>query len=175
MNLTARKRLEAQAEHGDGQACLDLYEAYRQLPDCQAAREWLDRALDFNYPSAQYLEGVQNLSAGQVGEGIEFLKLAAENGNADAMNVLGQFYLGNITSLETADLNQELGIHYLVNAGLAGSVEAQIMLAKCFYKGKWVHKDDYLSRWWLEKAAEQGSHEAARLLDEVMLVRHILN
>lgn len=175
MSLTLRKRLDAQAELGDSQACLYLYEEYKNESGKQAASDWLEEALDSNSSSAQYIAGVQGLTSGNVEEGISFLTLSASNDNAQAMNVLGQFYLGNVSGLETADFDPEKGMEYLIQAGRKGSVEAQIILGKCFYLGKWVHKDNLISTLWLEKAVAQGSKDAEKLLNEVLLVNNGLN
>lgn len=175
MSLTLRKRLDAQAKLDDGHACLLLFEEYQNESGLQAAGDWLDEALDSNSSSAQYVAGVLDLGSGQVSEGISFLKLAAANENVQAMNVLGQLYLGNINGLETATFDLDQGIDYLIQAGLKGSVEAQVILGKCFYLGKWVSRDRFLSALWLEKAAAQGSLEAQQLLDEVLLVHNGLN
>ncbi len=175
MSLTLRKRLDAQAELGDSQACLYLYEEYKNENGKQAASDWLEEALDSNSSSAQYIAGVQGLTSGNIEEGVSFLTLSAANNNAQAMNVLGQLYLGNVSGFETADFDPEKGMDYLTQAGRNGSTEAQIILGKCFYLGKWVHKDKLVSTLWLERAAKQGSKEAEKLLDEVLLVNNGLN
>lgn len=175
MTAAGRKSLEAQAEHGDGKACLALYEAYSKLTDDTTARAWLDRALDYNYPSAQFVEGVSKLREGALEEGLEYLELASFNGNPEARNVLGQYYLGNIVQMQPKEIDVQLGMQYLTAAGLAGCVSAQILLAKNFYHGTWTLRDNYLCRYWLEKAVTQGSLEASLMLDELNLVRNILN
>lgn len=175
MSLTLRKRLDAQAALGDAQSCLNLFEEYKNENGGQAATDWLEEALDSNCSSAQYIAGVLDLGSGQFNEGISYLKLSASNQNVQAMNVLGQLYLGNINGLEDVSFDVEQGIDYLIQAGLNGSVEAQIFLGKCYYQGRWVGENRLLSVLWLEKAVSQGSEQAQQVLDEVNLVKNLIN
>ena len=168
MSLTLRKQLDVQAELGDAQACLSLFEEYQNESGQQAAIDWLDEALDSNCASAQYIAGVMDLNAGKVEEGIDYLELACANDNAQAMMVLGQFYLGNILGLESYQINLKRGLNYLMQAAYKGSAQAALILGKCYYLGQWVHQDSFLSGLWLEKAESLGSGEARILLDEVV-------
>ncbi len=168
MSLTLRKRLDVQAELGDAQACLNLFEEYQNESGQQAAIDWLDEALDSNCASAQYIAGVMDLNAGKVEEGIDYLELACANDNAQAMMVLGQFYLGNILGFETVDIDLQKGIDYLTQAAYKGSAQAALILGKCYYTGQWVHQDSFLASLWLEKAENLGSGTARILLDEVV-------
>lgn len=175
MTLAGRKSLEAMAERGDGQACLDLYEVCTRATDNLSARRWLEKALDVNYPSAQYVEGITLLKEGRKEEGVAYLKQACANGNYKAGYVLGQFHLGNIRNVEPTRIDALLGMQYLREAAIAGEAHAQVLLAKIFYTGKWCEKNPWLARWWMEKAAEQNDPVGVRLLDEMLLVRNALN
>ena len=64
---------------------------------------------------------------------------------------------------------------YLIQAGCNGCTDAQLILGKCFYLGKWVHKDNLMSTLWLEKAVKQGCQDAQTLLDEVLMTSVVLN
>ncbi len=175
MSLTLRNKLDAQAKLGDGQTCMDLYEAYQNESGKQAAADWLEEALDSNSSSAQYIAGILDLNESRIDEGISFLTLSATNDNAQAMNVLGQLYLGNVVGLESVGFDLEKGMDYLIQAGCHGCADAQLILGKCFYLGQWVHKDNLMSALWLEKAVEQGSQDAQKLLDEVLMISTALN
>ncbi|MBF0578943.1 sel1 repeat family protein [Erysipelotrichaceae bacterium RD49] len=175
MSLTLRNKLDAQAKLGDGQRCMDLYEAYQNESGKQAAIDWLEEALDSNSSSAQYIAGILDLNEGRIEEGLSFLTLSATNDNAQAMNVLGQLYLSNVVGLECIEFDLEKGMDYLIQAGRHGCVEAQLILGKCFYLGQWVHKDNLMSSLWLEKAADQGSRDAQKLLDEILMTSVVLN
>lgn len=168
MSLTLRKQLDVQAELGDAQACLNLFEEYQNESGHQAAIDWLDEALDFNCASAQYIAGVMDLNAGKMEEGIDYLELACANDNAQAMMVLGQFYLGNVLGFESIEVNLEKGLDYLMQAAHKGSAQAALILGKCYFIGQWVHQDVFLATLWLEKAEALGNGEARILLDEVV-------
>lgn len=174
----ALKLLEEQAMAGDGKACLDLYEEYRHglhvLPDQQTANTWLEKALDFNNADAQLIMGMKSLKNGNTQEGIGYIELSAENNNPDAMNLLGQMYLGNVDGVDVAE-DRDKGLALVIRAGLQGSLQAQILLGKCYYTGKWVDKCQALACYWLEKAADSGDPKAQELLDEVLLVKNVIN
>lgn len=168
MSLTLRKELEAQAELGNAQACLNLFEEYQNESGQQAATDWLDEALDSNYASAQYIAGIMELNRGEIEEGIHYLEMASANEDPQAMLVLGQFFLGNILNLEKVHLDVEKGITYLTTAAQKGLAQAALLLGKCYYTGTWVASNRLLGVLWLEKAQDLGSQEASRILDEVV-------
>lgn len=178
MSSTQVKQLEERASNGDSQACLDLYEEYQHglhvSQDTTLASAWLEKALDFNNKDAQLIMGMNALQAGNLEEGLGYLNLSKNNGNPEAYSVLGQLYLGNVDGIHM-DTDLDKGMELLVEAGLKGSTQAQILLGKCFYNGKWVTKDEGLARYWLQKASDSGDRTAQKLLDEVLLVRNVLN
>lgn len=179
MTSAAIDQLIVQAQNGDSQACVDLYEEYKNGvhvdQDQFEAQSWLEKALDLNNASAQLIKGMSALHDGDIEDAMDYLELSCSNDNADAMNVLGQLYLGNVENVTISGLDEEKGIDLLIDAGLKGSVNAQIILGKCFFTGQWVTRDLFLSRLWLEKAADQGSREAQSLLDEAMRVPNLIN
>lgn len=168
-----------QAQNGDGQACLALYEEYKNgvhvSQNQYEAQNWLEKALDLNNPSAQLIKGLNSLQDGNIEDALGYLQLACDNDNPDAMNVLGQLYLGNVENVKFGKPDLEKGMELLIAAGLKGSVNAQIILGKCFFTGKWVSRDLLLSKVWLEKAAAQGSREAQSLLDEAIRIPNLIN
>lgn len=179
MTPAAIDQLIAQAQNGDGQACLDLYEEYKNgvhvVQNHDLAMSWLEKALDCNYPAAQLIMGLSALQSGDITQAVEYLKLACANNNADAMNVLGQLYLGNVENVCCMQIDVDKGMELLTKAGLYGSVNAQIILGKCYYTGKWVHKDLMIALMWLQKAIDLGSSEAQLLMDEAIRVPDLIN
>ncbi len=175
MNAAWMKQLDDKARQGDGQACLTLYEQFKNESGTQAARDWLDEALDSNSSSAQYAEGVLKLVSGDIDNGIAFLDLSAKNDNVQAMNVLGQLYLGNVNGVEAVTFDLDKGIAYLEQAALRGNVDAQILLGKCYFLGQWVRKNKLISTYYLKQAVEQGSRTAADLLEKVLYVNNGMN
>lgn len=168
MSLTLRKQLDVQAELGNAQACLNLFEEYQNENGQQAATDWLDEALDSNCASAQYIAGIMELNRGEIDEGITYLEMASANEDPQAMMVLGQFFLGNILDLENINIDIEKGINYLSKAAKKGLAQAALILGKCYYTGTWVTLDRFVGVLWLEKAETLGSQEASRILNEVV-------
>lgn len=167
--------LKKQALTGDGKACLALYQAYNNEPDEKNARAWLDLAIERDEPQALFYEGVHALLDGHIEDGIHYMSIAAAHDSADAMYVLGQYYLDNIRGIQTPDneKNIDLGVEYLRDAGMHGSLDAQLILAKLYYTGKWVRRNLYSARWWIEKACRQSSRRAERLLEEIERVPYL--
>ena len=179
MTNTGIENLIVRANNGDGQACYDLYREYKNgihvEENSMTAMDWLEKALDCDHPMAQLIMGLSLLNAGQQHDAVQYLKLSSGNGNADAMNVLGQLYLGNVENAAADCLDEEKGIELLFQAAMGGCVNAQVMLGKCYYTGKWVYQDKLMAKHWLEKAMNAGSEEAARLYEETLRVSTLMN
>lgn len=166
---TTIDQLILQANKGDGQACFDLYQEFKNgihvKEDQETAQEWLDKAIDFNHPAARLILDMDLLSTGHIDEAVDSLEEECSKDNPEALNVLGQLYLGNIDKVSEDIIDLSKGIELLTKAAWLGSLSAQILLGKCYYIGKWVSKDIFLARYWLQKASEQ-SEEAMQLYDE---------
>mgnify|MGYP004445967997 FL=1 len=179
MKNTGIENLIVRANNGDGQACYDLYKEYKNgihvAENELTAMDWLEKALDCNHPMAQLIMGLSLLNAGQQKDAIQYLQLASSNGNPDAMNVLGQLYLGNVENMTDEYTDEDKGLQLLYQAAFCGSPNAQVMLGKCYYIGKWVHQDKLMAKYWLEKAMNAGSEEAAHLYEEALRVNTLLN
>lgn len=173
------EQLQNEAMNGDGQACYELYEEYKKgihVDENEAAAlDWLERAIDCNHPMAQLVMGLSMLNRGNISDAIEYLNLACLNHSADAMFILSQLYLGNVEKITIEEPDPEKGIELLMQSASLGDVRAQILLGKCFYVGKWVTKNAFLSSYYLELARNQGSDEADQLLDEVHRIVTDLN
>jgi TPR repeat protein len=89
--------------------------------------------------------------------GLEDLKAAAEQGNADAQVSLGLMYASG-TSVRQDDAE---ALKWFRKAAEQGHANAQYSLGLSYYEGKGVSGDDLEARKWFQKAAEQG-HVAAQ-------------
>jgi len=85
-------------------------------------------------------------------------KLAAENGNADAMYSLAVLYYDG-TGVEQ---NYAEAVKYFRMAADKGDVNAMCDLGNCYYSGNGVEKDLTEYKKWIQKAAENGSVNAMR-------------
>lgn len=173
------EQLENQASRGDGQACYELYQEYKNgihvAENESEAQNWLNKAIDLNHPEALLVHGLNLLSQGETEDALEYLEAAGKKNSAAAKNILGQFYLGNIDRMPEEYVNVDLGLKLLYEAAVDGCVESEIMLGKCFYIGKWVQRNPLMASWFLEMAIRNGSEEAEVLLDEVNRVITELN
>lgn len=179
MELRTLEQLRTMAVNGDGQACFELYQEYKNgihVDENQnLAQDWLEKAVDCNNASAQLVMGLSLLSKGELKDAEAYLELAVNNGSIEAMHIAGQLYLGNIEGVSAEDTDIRKGLALLREAARKGSVHAQIMLGKCYYTGKWLHKNNLLATWYLEMAKNQGSDEAGELLDEACRIATDLN
>lgn len=166
------------AGNGDGQACYDLYEEYTRgenvTADAGMARDYLEKAVDYNNSNAQLQMGLDLLNSGKTREALDYIQLSCLNHNPEALHLLGQLYLGNVENIENRQPDVEKGILLLEEAALEGCVSAQVTLGKAFFLGKWVGRNKFAAILWLEKASAQGSEEAALLLEEACRAEGVL-
>lgn len=87
---------------------------------------------------------------------VEHFKKAAEYGNADAQNQLGDCYLNG----EGVPEDSEEALKWYHMAAEQGNAVAQFNLAKIYYWGLIVPQDYQECLKWLRNAAEQGNAEA---------------
>ena len=164
METRTLEQLKNQASRGDGQACYELYQEYKNgihvAENEKTAPSWLNKAL---------------LGRGKTEDALEYLENAGANHSLAAKNILGQFYLGNIDRMPMEYINVDLGLHLLHEAAMEGNIDSQIMLGKCFYTGKWVSRNEMMAVYFLEMARKAGSKEAETLLDEVNRIVTDLN
>jgi hypothetical protein len=172
-------QLKERANKGDGEACFELYQEFKNGANVKAdedeALDWLEKAIDHDHPIAQLIMGLSYLNAGKVKDAIDYLDLSCKNNNLDAMNILGQLYMGNVSGVEDVPLDKNSGIELLSKAAAGGNVYAQLTLGKCYMNADGVHKDKFMASLWLEKAAAQNNIEAAMLLDECNTLCTLMN
>ena len=166
------------ANGGDSDACFQLYQEYKTGAhvgmDETAALRWLEKAIDLDHPTAQLIMCLSYLNAGRPKDAIAYLNLASDNGNADAQNILGQLYFGNVCDVDAVPRDTDKALALLNESARNGNPFAQLTLGKCYMIGDGVRRDPFLSRLWLEKAAEHND-EARMLLDEALVCRTPLN
>ena len=80
-------------------------------------------------------------------------RMAANQGDIDAMFSLGNIYYGIRNDFNTA-------FHYYSDAADAGDAEAQLSLAYMYLRGEGVEQDYEKAFKWTEKSAEQGLAQA---------------
>lgn len=80
-------------------------------------------------------------------------RMAANQGDKDAMVSLGNIYYGIRNDFNTA-------FHYYSDAAYAGDAEAQLSLGYMYLRGEGVEQDDERAFIWTKKSAEQGLAQA---------------
>jgi len=94
---------------------------------------------------------------GRIDQVIKYLKLSAEQGNAEAQHALAACYLNR--EVEVADNFAEAFKWYRLSA-LSGRVEAQCSLGACYALGQGTPVNPVEACHWFRKAAEQGNATA---------------
>ncbi|MBU3537931.1 tetratricopeptide repeat protein [Polynucleobacter sp. UK-Gri1-W3] len=106
-------------------------------------------------------DGSAAYKSGNYSEAYKFFKLAADQGNAGAMNNLAAFYMNGLGV--SRDYSQ--GIKWLKMAGENGFVSAQVNLGQIYSKGEYDQKKDYPQALkWFKMAAAQGDPRGEFLL-----------
>lgn len=113
-------------------------------------------------PEAQYEVGRTYAYAekehGKFDEGLKLLTKAAEQGHAEAQEVLGQaLWVGELVGFPTDKKN---GIKWLKKAAENGQSAAQANLGVYYYYGNSVKQDFKIARRYLESAAQQREESA---------------
>lgn len=134
--------------------------------DPEMATEWFRRALRFRHPRAQTLLGLAYLSGDGIEpnreEGLRLLKLAADQGYADAQYELAQAW-------HTQHVFQKQSMALFESAAHHGHLRAQVRLGELYKAGEMhaaasghrSHAPHLQKAFeWFGKAAEQGDTEA---------------
>ena len=90
----------------------------------------------------------------------KWLKLAANNGHADAQNLLGHMYLKG----EGVSRDLIVAVKCFRMAAELGHAEAQCALGECFWAGKGTQINYAEAYEWFLKAANQGFAKAQRMV-----------
>ena len=83
-------------------------------------------------------------------------KKRAEQGDAEAQNILGFIYTSGVFKDEGIPENDKEGLKWYTKAAEQGDAEAQISLGSMYYDGLGIPKNDPEAVKWYTKAAEQG-------------------
>lgn len=93
---------------------------------------------------------------GQQVKGIAELKKLADEGNADACNILGTWLLSGLNCSPDA----EMAARFFEKAAKKGNTKAMINLALCYAEGRGVNKNFELAELWIRTADECGDVDA---------------
>ena len=104
----------------------------------------------------QYEEGKMMLERGDDANAVAHLRQAAEGGNADAINLLGECYMSG----RGVEIDSEKGVEYFRQAAELGCARAQANLGVCYLDGIGIESDGKLAILWCKRAAEEGLDKA---------------
>ena len=93
---------------------------------------------------------------------VKYLRLAAEEGNAEAQYELGDCYLSGITG---EGKNMIEAARWFRKAAAQGHAQAQYNLGLCYYYGRGLPENRTEAEKWFRKAAEQGDPDAQNKLE----------
>ena len=82
----------------------------------------------------------------------KFIKMAADVGNIDAINIIGYMYIKGIGT----EVNKDKGLYYLLQAANNGNSDAQYSLS-CYFD---FIENNYLSEEYLQQSAKNGNAKA---------------
>jgi len=91
------------------------------------------------------------------------VKRAAEGGNANAQNKLGEMYTEGLE----VERNLTEGVEWFRKAADQGNAHAQLHLGTAYLTGVGVPRDDAEAEKWIRKAADQGDPMAKALLKKM--------
>lgn len=93
--------------------------------------------------------------------GAYWFRHAARQGSVPAMRALGSLYVRGEPGV---DRNTAEGMGWFYEAALRNDGAAMYALSQGFEQGVGVERDSRLARYWLQRAADNGSDEARRAL-----------
>jgi uncharacterized protein len=118
------------ADAGDADAAFNLGQAYRLgrgvLVDLATAQVWLERAAQKDHPDAQTTLGLLLFQNGNQAEGLRWLKMSAERGEARAMLVYGTALFNG----DSVAQDPVLGYAYVSRAAAQGLEPAKNTVAQ---------------------------------------------
>ena len=106
-----------------------------------------------------YRRGIDCLAIGDHEAAVRYLKLAAENGNADAQFTYGSLYYGGCAG------NHREAAGWFQKAALQGHPLAQYYLGRCYFWGEGLRLDYTEGVRWLEESRKGGCREAEDFLE----------
>ena len=139
--------------------------------DKTKAKEWFAKAAAQDNPEGLYWYGLalnDSQNAHDHKEAVRAFKRAAELGDAEACNMLGNCYLEG----DGMEKDVEKAAELFREAAERGSADGMVSLGKCYYYGNGVNEDDVQAFKCFDKAVSEGCLEAITLSGECYLYGH---
>lgn len=151
------QQIQKGAESGQPTALYAMGRLYEEINEKGKAQRYFDKALKSGDSSVHFFHGVLLAEKGEYKEAVNWLKQAADKGNAYAQTYLGTMYYegtGVTKDLSTAAelFSKALG---------KGEANAIFNLALMYKNGDGVPQDDTISAIYMELAAQEGISNSA--------------
>ena len=153
------------------------------LPKCESDIEEVQRQIDANEFSPAKADDYQRglayfFGIGDIRDdeaGLRYLKLAADDGNADAMNMYGfacyHTSLGSKENPQKQEWYEKQALKYFTEAAQTGQSEALFNLGVCYTEGKCTEENEKLGLTYIRKAIEKHHPKAELYLEEYQAKR----
>lgn len=142
-----------------------LYKDFQQI---EKAKDFYVRALNYN-PKNEWLKYylgelyVFNENVRDYSRGKNLLESAANDGNADAMNLLGVMYCNG----EGVPENITTGLNWLQKSAEGGYTDGMVNLYRVLVDQN-IDTDSSTAMYWLNRAAELGNQDAIQIKEEMV-------
>lgn len=162
--IKANQLIARGAQTGDRDAQffigLHYYRGHGVKKDLASARMWFRRAAEQGVAAAMYNLGIMYLDPdpviGDEHEALKWLEKAADADYPGADITIAKFNLA-----KSGDpMRVRLGVQQITALAESNNLNAQIHLGMMYTFGQSVQEDHDEGRFWLERAASQGAHEA---------------
>lgn len=149
------------AEEDDAEAQFLVYRAYDEgigVEENEAiANEWLRKAADNGYVTAQAFMGLKEIMKGNSSVGVEYWEKASAGGSLKVMKDLAELYRDGSMGVP---MNKARALELFKKAADSGYAEAMCSLGVCYAIGDGVAQDDCEAFRWFKLAAEKGDQFA---------------
>lgn len=169
------KEYRTRAESGDTEAMRQLALCYENGDGVEVlateAKFWYAKAAEKGDNESCYHLAVIGLAQAAAekklptGETLHYLRRAAKNGYAPALDAMGCLYMGD----NVGKKDEKRAINCFRKAADAGHAESQFRLGMCYMQGMGLEKSNAEAAVWFRKAMEQGHTESAALLGSILL------
>lgn len=159
------KIIMTNANMGDADAQVEMAFMFlkgKGVPQDHVKSEWwFERAARAGHPVGQLYMGYKNQQAGENQFAVKWFRKSADQGNAEACEVLGNCYYEGIG----IERDRERAFYYYTQASNAGRSSAKRICALMLLQGDGVPQDPEAGRLEIEAAAALGDETAKNMLE----------
>ena len=165
----SEKYLTTAANRDFPKAQLALSYLYLGMEEYNKAIVWARKVLDIENEAATILGQIYTNGLGveqNMSEGLKYYEKAAKGGDADAQNIVGNIYSDPNAGVQDVDKSFE----FYQMAAAQNHLYGMFNLGLCYASGDGCEADMLKAHEWIEKAANEGCHEAQEWLNSHPIV-----